>query len=277
MSFTGGDILLREDSVELLRFCALAGLEVNATLNGYLITEDLAKQLMASSPSRIDLSLDDLGHDFDRLRGAMNAAGKVEEAIRLLRHCDNGSTRLGIAATIMKDTLGSIRDVVRFALKQELVLHFNLIHFTHYFSDTPFSRDQYGLSREERIELGKLVSWLTRLQRQFPQLLPKPRHLKWILSYFDDFRQPGTSCLKTMLRICVDPDGEVRPCCSLKPAGNLTRLSLKQIASSPTFLAIVREGLSKECPGCSCHYIMNLDANLVGRLTDRLSGLERKP
>jgi len=265
VSFTGGDILLREDTPELMANAKGLGLHVRATLNGYSITERIAQDIMTAHPDDLSLSLDHLNGFFADTRGVPDATGKVLQALHLLRKHNTGNTRLGLAVTLMKGSLEGSERVIRFALTNDLFVNFNLIHFTHYFSNTAFSREQYHLSRKESLDLRQLVNRLIDLHRSHPKLLPPPSHLRWMVSYFNDYRQPLTPCHKTMLKPCIDPDGSIRACCSMDPVGNITQKPLNEIVSSPDYLQAVSLGLSKTCPGCSCHFSLNLGANLANR------------
>ncbi|KPA09738.1 secreted protein containing Radical SAM domain protein, partial [Candidatus Magnetomorum sp. HK-1] len=274
VSFTGGDILLRKDTPVLMRYAKALGFQVRATLNGYSMTEHIAQDLMAARPDDISLSLDHFDEFFSGMRGVANATDKVLQALDLLRKHNLGHTRLGLSVTLMKNSLKGCEDLVRFALEKELFVSFNLIHFTHYFSNTPFSREQYYLSDHELSEIKQFVDWLIGLSRSHSKLLPHAAYLRWIPRYFNDYRQTGTPCLKTMLKPCIDPDGSIRPCCSMDPVGNITHNPLKTILCSPAYLQTATFGLTKNCPGCSCHYSLNLGANLLYRFQSGIRGHE---
>ena len=265
VSFTGGDILERDDAIELMGYAASLGLKVEATLNGFRVTPQIARDLMSANPAEIRLSIDSLGEVFSSNRGVDNAAGKVLETLNLLRLHNAGATRLGLAITLMRDSLEEAREVVLFGLEQGLAIQFNLVFFTHYFTDTPFSREQYELSGSQKKKLREFIDWLLDLRSVYPHLLPLKSNLRWIPRYFDDYRQQGTPCLKTMLKPCIEPDGMVRPCCSMEPVRNMVSAPLLEITNSSDYLRVVRKGLEKKCPGCSCHYSMNLGANLFTR------------
>lgn len=262
VSFTGGDILEREDAPELIGYAVSLGLQVRATLNGFRITENVARQLMETCPDALTLSMDNFSETFEKTRGVPYATEKVLNALDLLCKHNTGATRLGLSVTIMRNSLGGVRQVIRFAVEHGLNISFNLIHFTHYFTDTKFSREQIELSSEELISLEELVDWLIDVRRANPKLLPPIAHLRWIVSYFKDYRQPETPCLKTMLKPCIDPDGNVRACCSMDSVGNIIRTPLHEIVRSSAYIQAVRHGLKKTCPGCSCHFSMNLGANV---------------
>lgn len=270
VSFTGGDILLRKDTPELMRYAKALGFQVRATLNGYSMTEHIAQELMAARPDDISLSFDHFEKIFSDMRGVTNARDKVLHALDLLSKHNQGHTRIGLSVTLMKNTLKGCEDVVRFALEKELFISFNLIHFTHYFSNTSFAQEQYYLSDHELSNIKQFINWLIGLQRSHSKLFPPVSYLRWIPRYFKDYRQTGTPCLKTMLKPCIEPDGSVRPCCSMDPVGNITHHPFKTILSSQAYLQTATLGLTKECPGCSCHYSLNLGANLLYRFQSRI-------
>ena len=48
-------------------------------------------------------------------------------------------------------------------------------------------------------------------------------------NYFDDYRQQRTPCYQLMLKLCIGPEGDARPCCSMENAGNLTETNFQAI------------------------------------------------
>ena len=259
--FVGGDVFLRDDLFELIAFAARIGLRTHLTVNGFTVTEDVARALASSRVASLHFSLDTLSSDFDRIRGVSDASAKVLSAIERVRANSRTRIRLGITTTIMKRTIPAVPDVVRFALSQNLTVFFNLINFSHDFFATDFSEEQYILNAAEKQALRDLVAWLKRKRVEHPRLMPRLAHLDWIPRYFEDVRQPGTPCVQTMLKVCVQANGDVRPCCSMEIAGNLQTQSPENIFTSESYLAPIRRALRKECPGCSCRYALNLDVD----------------
>ena len=266
--FVGGDVFLRDDIFELIQFATDIGLRVHLTINAFTVTEDIARALMASRISSVHLSLDMLGEDFDYVRGVQDSAKKVLNALASLRGASNHRGRLGITITIMKCTLPTVRDIVNFAIAQELTVFFNLINFTHHFFSTEFSKEQYNLNPDEKKELHKLLQWLNEKHMEHPSLIPRISHLEWIEDYFNDYRQKWPPCYQTLLKVCIRPNGDVRPCCSMETVGNIRRQELKKILRSEKYLALLKKALLKECPGCSCRYTLNLDVSLVSHLKE---------
>jgi MoaA/NifB/PqqE/SkfB family radical SAM enzyme len=265
--FVGGDVFLRDDIFELIRYAVRIGLRSHLTVNGFTVTPEVARALAGSGIESVHLSLDTLTEDFAQIRGISDAAEKVLRALDLLR---NGAPpiRLGITTTIMKRTIPAVRDVVRFALANQLTVFFNLINFTHDFFATEFSCDQYELNGEEKRELADLVAWLKQKRVQHPRLMPRLDHLDWIGKYFDDRHQKKTACFQTLWKICVRPNGDVRPCCSMPIAGNVRSRDVAEVLRAEQYLEPVRKALAKDCPGCSCRYTLNLDVSPMSWLRE---------
>jgi MoaA/NifB/PqqE/SkfB family radical SAM enzyme len=263
----GGDVFLREDIFELIRYAGELGLRSHLTINGFTVTEETARALAASGIASVHLSLDTLTEDFGRIRGIQDASGKVLRALDLLRN-GGGPIRLGITTTIMKRTIPAVRDVVRFALANNLTVFFNLINFTHDFFATDFSREQYELNGEEKRALAELVAWLKQKRVEYPRLMPRLDHLDWIGKYFEDRHQKKTACFQSLWKVCVRPNGDVRPCCSMEIAGNVRTGEVAEALRAERYLELVRKALAKDCPGCSCRYTLNLDVSPMSWLRE---------
>ncbi|MBU2221532.1 MAG: radical SAM protein, partial [Candidatus Omnitrophica bacterium] len=79
--FSGGEPLLRKDIFELINFGSKRGFKTLMPSNGYLIDENVAKQIAESGLTEIFISLDSINpqtHDF--LRGMPGAYERVMRA-----------------------------------------------------------------------------------------------------------------------------------------------------------------------------------------------------
>lgn len=269
--FVGGDVFLRNDIFELIHFAAGLGLRAHLTINAYTVTEQIARALNASGIASLHLSLDSLNHDFDDIRGVEAASKKVLNALRLIQKYRDHRMSLGLSATIMKCTAPSVKEVVEFALQNNLTVFFNLINFTHDFFATDFSKEQHHLDPYEKEQLYELVQWLKQRHLEHRGLIPRLDHLEWILKYFSDYHQKGTPCFQTLLKVCVRANGDVRPCCSMEITGNLRKHSLKDIVRSEQYKGLLKKALNKDCPGCSCRYTLNLDVSMVSWFRELLN------
>ncbi len=270
IGFSGGDIILREDIFDLISFCTSKALHVGITLNGYTVTEKIAKSLMETNINSISLSIDDMGDRFSEIRNVSNASDKVIETLRLLKKFNRGCTKISLGMTVMRSTIDSIKDVVNFAIQNNLPVGFSLIHFTHYFSDTPFSRGQYQLNETEKTKLHEQIRWLAKIRSSYPSLIPKLVVLEYMYKYFDDYYQKNTLCYQTLLDPCIRPNGDVSPCCSMDPVGNVKEQDINQILKSDRCITHLRKSIFKDCPGCSCRYPFNLLVSMRANIREYL-------
>lgn len=85
VDFFGGEPLLREDIVDLVRFGARKGLYMSITTNAWMLTGLMAKQLKRAGISCINISLDSVSEGkHDNLRGL---PGLYKKALAGIRYC----------------------------------------------------------------------------------------------------------------------------------------------------------------------------------------------
>jgi len=85
INFGGGEPLLKKEIFELVSFCKENGLKTNIATNGYLINEEIARQIADSGLDSVIISLDSLcegTHDY--LRGKNGTYRQVMNALELL-------------------------------------------------------------------------------------------------------------------------------------------------------------------------------------------------
>lgn len=85
VDFFGGEPLLKENIIDLIRFGAKKGLYMSITTNAWLLTRDLAGRLKRAGISCINISLDNVSEEkHDRLRGL---SGLYKKAVDGVRYC----------------------------------------------------------------------------------------------------------------------------------------------------------------------------------------------
>lgn len=87
--FSGGEVFLRPDFLDLVEHAAGAGMKVNMTTNGTLLTKERVDRLARARPNSISLSLDGpRPRVHDRIRGLPGSFRRTTRAIRRLRAAD---------------------------------------------------------------------------------------------------------------------------------------------------------------------------------------------
>ena len=84
--FCGGEPFLRKDFLDIVKYGKSKGLNCSTISNGYLINEDLAKQIVTSGIDSIGISIDSADRELhDEIRGTKGAFDHAIEGIRLIR------------------------------------------------------------------------------------------------------------------------------------------------------------------------------------------------
>lgn len=106
----GGEPLMNEDIVDIVKRFSREGLSVHISTNGLLFEEELAKELHEAGLRVVQFSLDGIGKTHEIIRGEDGAFDRVIEAIRLAKEI--GFTVL-VKTIVMKINLQEIPEIYR--------------------------------------------------------------------------------------------------------------------------------------------------------------------
>jgi MoaA/NifB/PqqE/SkfB family radical SAM enzyme len=103
--FSGGEVLLRPDFLELVEHAVDLGLKTNFTSNGWLLDKETARRVARAGVNSVSLSLDDpRGRLHDAIRGREGAFRRVVRAVGwLTRFARQGRPRVRINCVVMRD------------------------------------------------------------------------------------------------------------------------------------------------------------------------------
>ena len=91
--FSGGEVFLRRDFLDLVECASGLGMKVNLTTNGTLLTDERVRRLVKAKPNSISVSLDGPGPEVhDAIRGI---PGSFKRTTRTIRHILKFGTRWG--------------------------------------------------------------------------------------------------------------------------------------------------------------------------------------
>ena len=116
VQFVGGEPLFKKGVLDLIRHSAKRGLSTTMTTNGFLMDENMAKDITASGLNTIVFSLDSMKkeiHDF--LRGADGVYDRVMKGIEFLNKFNNDSLKIHIVTTIMQQNLDDLLGLAEWA------------------------------------------------------------------------------------------------------------------------------------------------------------------
>lgn len=176
---TGGEPLLRPDIWEIAAYGDRKGLRMVMATNGTLVTEDVAKKMLAAGIRRVSVSLDGPdaeSHDrFRRVTGAFAGALAGIEAMQ------RAGMEFQINTTITRDNLNHIREIHDLALRIGAAAH-------HIFLLVPTGRARELAEQEISAEqYERTLEWF------YEQSLACPIQLKATCAphYFRIFHQRG--------------------------------------------------------------------------------------
>ena len=148
---TGGEPLLREDIFDIAAYGTRKGLRMVMAPNGTLVTEDIAKKLVASGIKRISISLDGAtarSHDnFRKVDGAFKGA------INAMKIARKVGLDFQVNTTITKTNLDQIPKIQQLAVERGAVAH-------HIFLLVPTGRGKYIVDTEiSAAEYEQTLNW----------------------------------------------------------------------------------------------------------------------
>ncbi len=213
---TGGEPLLRPDIWEIAAYGDRKGLRMVMATNGTLVTEDIAKKMLAAGIRRVSVSIDGPdaeSHDqFRRVTGAFSGALAGIEAMQ------RAGMEFQINTTITRDNLNHIKEIHELALKIGAAAH-------HIFLLVPTGRARELAEQEISAEqYEQTLEWF------YERSLACPIQLKATCAphYYRIFHQRGGGLksaaaghpLNAMTRGClggvsfcfISHTGQVQPC-----------------------------------------------------------------
>lgn len=262
--FSGGEVLLRPDIVELVAAGRALGLKVNLTTNGTLLTNELARALVRARVHGVSLSLDaPRASMHDGIRGVPGSFRRTCAAIRRLQHHGERQghmPRIRLNTVVMQDTFRLLPAMVDLAGRLGVVeLH-------------PMPVDEKG-ERKRRLSRGQIERYNRDIA---PEVAERRRrhgfstapHL--VFPFGVEARDVRLArqglyargayedrpCLAPWLHLYAGWDGEVFPCCMtsrrMASLGSLARASVAEIWTGEAYRAL-RAGFRDGRPHDACH------------------------
>jgi MoaA/NifB/PqqE/SkfB family radical SAM enzyme len=240
---TGGEALLKDFTIDLVRYASSIGLFVELLTHGYWTDQEKIENVALARPSRVTLSFDGIGDIHDLVRGRVGFFAKTEQSIRTLqrvREQNNLDLVIRLKTVIMRQNLHAVIDVARFAQRENLDVFYQPIEQNY---NTEDDSDWYKHSDNWPTDTRKaldVVKQLIELKSEGLPIANSNEQLAAMLEYFSDptskklgkrshashERQLLCSAL-TMLQL--QANGDVTICSAREPVGNVRNESLRRI------------------------------------------------
>ncbi|MGB9722118.1 MAG: radical SAM protein [bacterium] len=230
VNFSGREPTLRDDLVNIIKWCRGEGLVVNVTTNGTKLYEKDFEHLLNTDVNLIVFSLDGAHADSnDKIRGK----GGFSKTVCNIRHCtkyikkNNLNSKIGVSFTLQKINAVECSEIIN--LGDNLNIDLLVINPISFCGSAIDKRSLLYLSSEEI-----LYCW-EKICKTFKEKSPKyelflgtmPMEAKFLNAKYNvelPVIHPGCSAGKTLY---ITPDGKALPCYMLPPISDIV-LDLKK-------------------------------------------------
>ena len=284
--FSGGELFLRPDAVEILCATASRRINVNFTTNGTLLTREMARELVRARVHSVSFSLD--GPDartHDRIRGQR---GAFEATLRGIRFMNEERHRQGRRLHIRINTVLQKRNYLLHAEMVDLAARLGAIELRPMPVDEGLKRRKVSLSREQIEEYNQAVAPDVAARRAFHGFTTDADYVypfgagerEMTMSargqYARGFYEAHV-CFVPWLHTFVDWHGNVFLCCmtrgQMSPLGNLREQTVREVFNGEPYRAVRRSFLEQRpsvCHRCD-------DFRSENRLLNRELAVPRPP
>lgn len=238
VTFTGGEVFMRKDFLELLRYARELHFSIVIYTEANLINEEIADQLKAISPWRVEVTL--LGHDPELHDRLTQVKGSFDRSLRGIRLMLERGIKVTGKTILMKDNIESYPQIR--ALFDELGVH----HFVDPLI-TPKSGGDCSVV-DRRIDRDEMKSLLGD-----DSIAPGTIMLGTSM-YSDAMNQSRDlpMCKAGLSFVHIDADGSVLACVALPvPAGNIRQQPLGEIWDNAELFQKLRQTTMKDLDTCS--------------------------
>jgi len=257
ISLLGGEALLREDFIEILRFSSNhVGGRVNLYSNGMLINKNLINEFINNKLLCLSVSLDGYGKNHDLNRNCSGLFDKVIENLDLLikKSKNKHHVIIDIKTILLDNNLDDIPKLYELCgkkgfeflsisfkrnnfLKQNPCLHPELTEefYSQEYPLTPyFDMNQFKLVYNELEKMSKIFKTRLRWAPKFKPTGDLTRIERFFNMGNENISKIYKPCLFPYSNLFINPEGHVYPCLSID-MGSLKEKTIKEIFNQPKY------------------------------------------
>ncbi len=258
LNFTGGEPLLRKDSIDLIAYARSRGIRsLHLNTNGLLLTAARRERVLTAGVRSFNISID--GADpalHDLIRGVSGAFDTTMANLRaLLSERERYRLRVRLSFTVQRRNARFLPDIGRLAQDLGVQLYLNVA------TDTTFLFRHPAVSEEtnpDDRELRRALEEMEALARRDASWLPRFSDRRYVADHFSDRLQSALPCAESQLKLMVHSTGEVGGCWAHDARDNVRERPIAEIIADDHYRDEHARFFQKDCVGCGSNYSLNL-------------------
>jgi MoaA/NifB/PqqE/SkfB family radical SAM enzyme len=252
----GGEPLLKEDVLDVVRTCSALDLFSVMVSNGSLISEERARAIVEAGLDVLSVSIDGFAPTHDALRGVPGAFDRAVRAASRVRDC-GGKTRCGASAFICEQNLD---EVIRLAEFVNETPFFDGINFQALQQVTSYrGADWYRASPLWPKDAGRVAAVIDELISRKRQGLNIHNPEQQLRNFAAFYRDPTGASFRMLCKagysaLPLDARGDVHLCPKVPSIGNIFEVPFTELYLGEAASAVRR--MSRTCEE-KCHFLVN--------------------
>ncbi|MCB9677773.1 MAG: radical SAM protein [Alphaproteobacteria bacterium] len=249
--YTGGELFLRKDAVQLVAAAAERGMRTNLTTNGTALDKARLKDLLRVPVRSVTLSLDSpVNHVHDRIRGREGAWKRTVRTLDKLLERRGPKTRIRVNTVVSKRNVRTLVQMVPF-LRERPIDGWLLIPVdgpeAMSEDDIRFYNARIAPVLAEATGVPDFDPWVYGRSDEDVSLGAKQRYAR---GYYD-----RKACHIPWFHTLIGPSGDVYPCCQthrrMPPLGNVRTTPLREIFAGEAYRRLRARMLVERLPHCA--------------------------
>lgn len=258
VNFTGGEPLIRQDAVGLMRFANECGIRhMHLNTNAIRLTGTLREQVIEAGVRSFNISVDGPnGLVHDRIRGQLGAfETTISHLKELLAERINYPLKVRMNFTVMRDNVHHLAAMARLAQSLDVRLYLNLA------TDSTFLFRAAEVSEQTKVDkaaIDRALSDYEDVVRANSSNLPSHAEMRYLVDHFDERVQRKLPCAESQLKLMIHSTGGVGGCWGHDPTANVRTTPLAEIIDAAAYRDEHARLFRKDCVGCGSNYSLNL-------------------
>jgi MoaA/NifB/PqqE/SkfB family radical SAM enzyme len=226
VQIAGGEIFLRDDIIELVRFTHNNVILIGIVSNGTMIDNEMANELVNAGLSYFDISIDGIRPEtHDYIRGV---GGVYDKAVATIQYLKNNSKKtnnplsITVATVIMRSNMRELIDIVKWTQEEGLNgVIFNPLGPACDSDSQWYDKSELWPQKQDLQNLDNILDQLVAMKKDGAKILNSEDQFLEMKNYF---RNPsmarGRNCRVGVTNFLISCDGEIHLCFHMPSIGS---------------------------------------------------------